>query len=200
MAVGQEGSDGHMRGTRKQLRSQNDQAHPPADPGRARRRAGPARAGPHHHRRRGPPAHGRLSHLPPAVRSDPQPVRTPPPRPALAGSPRHPPAPRSSVPLPQPGVPPPDLRRACRPRRGRGCAPDRAAGGPAAAGRLGHRRRGRSPPRRPARHARQPGHPAAAGVRDGAGTAPDAPGARGGRLGAAARPPLRHGARGLGTR
>lgn len=114
--------------------------------------------------------------------------------------PRHPPAPRSSFPLPQPGVLPPDLHRAPRPRRGRGGAPDRAAGGLAAAGRLGHRRRGRIPPRRPACHAGQPGRPVALDVQDGAGTAPDAPGARGGRLGDAAWPPLRHGAGGPGTR
>ena len=145
MPVGQEGSDGHMRGTRKQLRSQSDQAHPPADPRRARRRSGPARPDRITIVAAARRAHGRL----PTCR-----------RPSGRIHSRYE---RRLHDLPWQGRPvilrlrarrfrcpdPACPRRTFAERVGHVAPwlpPDRPAGGPAAAGRLGHRRRGRSPP------------------------------------------------------
>src|SRR5690349_6952183 len=126
MAVGQRAADGHMRGTPQQLRTQSDQAPPPADPRRARRRAGPARAGPRHRRRPIPPADLALPGLSRPVLARAQPLRAAPRRPALAGSPGGRPAPGAALLLRRARLPEADLRRAAARRRPPFRAPQRA--------------------------------------------------------------------------
>ena len=86
--------------------------------------ADPALSRPPHHRRR-PGQNPQLARLRRAVAAGAQPLRPHARRPTLAGSAGDAARPRPAVPLPQPGLPAPDLRRA--PGRG-GAAPRR--GGP----------------------------------------------------------------------
>src|SRR3954462_13266062 len=192
MAVGQRAADGHMRGTPQQLRTQSDQAPPPADPRRARRRAGPARAGPRHRRRPIPPADLALPGLSRPLLARAQPLRAAPRRPALAGSSRGRPAPGAALLLRRARLPEADLRRAAArhrsPLRPAQRAPRRrpAPGRPRPGRRGGNQALGAAPHSHQRRHA-----PAARQVRDtppGAGAAR----ARGGRVGVAQGPPLRH--------